>query len=361
MMKNIIQSNGKKMLLSVAALAMLACGCTGVTSNVTNINVQLAENAEKVYLHDMVNTVSLTALREDSCCIVGDVKKVEETDSFYFVMNQQKNMLVKFDKKGAPKSSYCKMGHAKGEYITINDFSVDEQQGIISLLADYTKVFLLDFSFNVKEVYELTTPLERICAFESSIYGYNMLNNKIVAVSADGCKDIVQGVQLPSWVYSQTPVFFKTGGKLLVSLECDNCIYSLSNNKTDKFVSYSYKGYDEILKRYSNEGGAEDDMFLSTPIMMRGISLDDDVLRLIYSKDMIVRYASIDLQKNDVVADGVFIGSPSPEWNGQQNEWIADSFVDGTELPVDSGYMEKIKYVNGKNLLGPVVVKYFFK
>lgn len=75
MMKNIIQSNGQKMLLAVAALAMLACGCTGVTSNVTNINVQLAENAEKVYLHDMVNSVSLTALREDSCCIVGDVKK----------------------------------------------------------------------------------------------------------------------------------------------------------------------------------------------------------------------------------------------------------------------------------------------
>lgn len=354
-------SNGKKMLLAVASLAMLACGCTGVTSNDTDITVQLAENAEKVLFYDMVNSVSLTALKEDSCCVVGDVKKVEETDSFYFVLNQQKNMLVKFDKKGALRSSYCKIGHAKGEYITINDFSVDEQQGIISLLADYTKVFLLDFSFNVKEMYDLKTPLERICAFESSIYGYSTLNNKIVAVSADGCNDIVQGVQLPSWVFSQTPVFFKTGGKLLVSLECDNSIYSIGNDRADKFVSYSYNGYDEILKRYSKEGGAEDEMFQNTPIRMISISLDDDALRFIYSKDMIVRYACIDLQKKDVVADGLFIGSPSPEWNGQQNGWIAESFVDGTELPVDSGYMKKIKYVNGKNLSGPVVVKYFFK
>ena len=43
-----MQSNGKGMLLAVVSLAMLACGCTGVTSNVTDITVQLAENAEKV-------------------------------------------------------------------------------------------------------------------------------------------------------------------------------------------------------------------------------------------------------------------------------------------------------------------------
>lgn len=83
-----MQSNGKRMLLAVVSLAMLACGCTGVTSNVTDITVQLAENAEKVLFYDMVNSVSLTALKEDSCFVVGDVKKVEETDSFYFVLNQ---------------------------------------------------------------------------------------------------------------------------------------------------------------------------------------------------------------------------------------------------------------------------------
>lgn len=39
-----MQSNGKRMLLAVVSLAMLACGCTGVTSNVTDITYVNGKN-----------------------------------------------------------------------------------------------------------------------------------------------------------------------------------------------------------------------------------------------------------------------------------------------------------------------------
>lgn len=356
-MKKIIHSIGKILPIIIAAFTIYSC--INATSTEADITVLLGENTGKVYLYDMIDSVSLTALNEDSSSVVGDAKKVEETDSFYFILNQQKNMLAKFDKNGEFRSSFCKLGHAKGEYITINDFSVDELHGNIFLLADNTKLFVLDFSFKVKDMSELKTPLERICAFGTFVYGYSALHNKIVAVSANGCSDIVQGVELPSWVYSQTQVFFKTDGKLLASLECDNCIYSLSSNRTDKFISYSYDGYDEMLKRYSDKEDTSENIFQNTPIRIRSVSVEKDTLRLIYSKDMIVRCACIDLAQKCIVADGIFFGSPSPEWNGHKKGWIAESFANGTELPVDSVYRDKITYLNSKSLSGLVIVKYY--
>ena len=84
-----------------------------------------------------------------------------------------------------------------------------------------------DLSFKLKQAFNLSVPLERICVYKSKIFGYSAIDNKIVCMSNGEFKDVVKGEKPKSWIYSQTQVFFKTDGLLLASLECDTIIYRI--------------------------------------------------------------------------------------------------------------------------------------
>lgn len=346
--------------LIMLLMSIMACSCIG-TAEQSSV-IKLGESNKTVQFCDIVDSVSLTVLTEDSTCIVGEIKKVEETISNYFVMNQQKTAIAKFDKNGAFVERLHKVGRSKDEYIGINDFSVDEQNNMIVLLCDYTKLHVYDLSFKLKQAFNLSVPLERICVYKSKIFGYSAIDNKIVCMSNGEFKDVVKGEKPKSWIYSQTQVFFKTDGLLLASLECDTIIYRIDNNGVSRHISFLYDGYEDIIDQYrESDVESSNGLVVNTPVRIRNVHSNENVLNVIYAKDMVVRCALIDLIDQKIISDGIFIGSPSPEWNGRCNEMIAGEFANGIDLPIDSAYMNKITTPHDKSIFGSVIVKYHLK
>lgn len=345
-------------MLAVSFMTIMASSCIGTAEH--SPTVELGESKNTVHFCDVVDSVSMTVLSEDSTCIVGEIRKAEETNGDYFVMNQQQTSISKFDKDGGHVKTLRKVGRSKEEYIRINDFSVDEQNNTIVLLCDYTKLHVYDLSFNLQRTLDLNIPLERICIFKSDIFGYCALDNKIVNLSNGKTQDVVKGNELKSWVYSQTQVFFKTDDMLLASLECDTIIYRIEGNKANKYISFSYDGYEDIIDKYQDNTveNSNGRIITSTPVRIMALRSNKNILTMIYSKDMVVRCAMIDLINPKTMTDGIFIGYPSPEWNGHCNEMIAGAFANGEDLPIDSAYTRKTSFTLNKSIPGTVIVKY---
>lgn len=60
-------------------MSIMACSCIGTAEQ--SPVIKLGESNKTVQFCDIVDSVSLTVLTEDSTCIVGEIKKVEETIS----------------------------------------------------------------------------------------------------------------------------------------------------------------------------------------------------------------------------------------------------------------------------------------
>lgn len=147
---------------------------------------------------------------------------------------------------------------------------------------------------------------------------------------------------------------------MLVAMECDNTIYRVDDDGAGKYMSFTYDDYHKIIDKYKDEGKRDGDGSFPavSPVRVKNLSLKDDTLKMIYSKDFLVRCSSVDVRNRNLIYDGVFIGSPSPEWNGERGCVFAEAFADGTGLPIDSGYLNKLDSPFVDSLSGPVVVKY---
>ena len=322
-------------------------------------DVILGETNNTIKFCEHVNSASITILNDDSSCIIGQIKKVEETADSYFAMNQQKTAIVKFDKKGNFVDKLHKVGRAKDEYVTINDFSVDEKSQQLALLCNYTKIIICDLSFNIKEIFDWGMPMERICLHNSYLYGLNQIENKIVFLSGKKPQVIIHGIRPDSWVFTQTSVFFKTGNKLLATLECDNNVYVIDSCNVYKYLSFTYEGYKEVINQYRKKNNDQTESTNQIPLArIWNINESNDTLNLFYSKDWVIRYASIDMNNKTIIFDGIFIGSPSPKWNGLKHELIAESFSSGSGFPIDTSYIKKIDSQFDPSMIGSVIVKY---
>lgn len=336
------------------ALIVLTGSCTGISGNDTVVS--LGDTDLPVKYRNYINSAELTLLQDDTTCVVGRIEKVVETSDAYFVLNQKRTAIIKFNKQGNYIDKFYKVGHAKGEYSEIIDFSVDETDNRIVVLCDYTKGFVCDLSFQIQKIHDWQVPIGRICAYRSKIYGFYMLENRIISLSNDGSKDILQSFKPAGWVYSQTDIFHKTDDKLLVTLECDNTIYLIEDQEARPYLKYSYDYYEKAIEQLqmTTQSG-----FDKKPLLrIRNLDLRQDTLNLIYSKGWVIRFAKIDMTCKKLLTDGQCIGSPTPDWNGYSNSVLAGTFTDGEKFPIDTSYINRINVPFDSSVVGSVIVKY---
>ncbi len=347
--------------LSVIAFTlMVICACTSKTPG--KYSEKLGSTSDVVHFNEMVDSVVLIRVQEDSTTVLGTISKIEVGDGDFYALNQQHNTIVRIDSLGNCQSQLRNIGKSKTEYIRIDDFSIDNELGILALLCDFTKVIYYDLNFNLLKVDILDVPLYRICLWEGNLYGYTTEDNSIVRIDNHRVQKIIETDKIPFWIYSQTPVFHKTGGKLLATLECDNKIYEINNNKTKGILTFTYDNYEEIRQKYMNppKSHTKTSLYEETPLRVQYLTLKNDKLLMIYSKDMLVRIAVFNFKNKSIVRDGIFIGSPSPLWN-TSNASLAFSFETGNSLPVDSSYIHKIIEMNNYKDIGPIIIKYKIK
>ncbi len=132
--------------------------------------------------------------------------------------------------------------------------------------------------------------------------------------------------------------------------------------KAKELSIFTYNNYEEIRQKYMNPptSHTKTSLYEETPLRVQYLTLKDNKLLMIYSKDMLVRIAVFNLKNKSIVRDGVFIGSPSPLWN-TSNASLAFSFETGNSLPVDSSYLHKIVKQNKYQDEGLVIIKYVIR
>lgn len=339
---------------------MVIYACTSKTSG--KYSEKLGSTSDVVRFNEMVDSVVLIRIQEDSTTVLGTISKIEAGNGDFYALNQQHNMIVRIDSLGICQSQLRNIGKSKTEYIRIEDFSIDNGLGILALLCDFTKVIYYDLNFNLLKVDVLDVPLYRICLWEGNLYGYTTEDNSIVRIDNHTVQKIIETDKIPFGVFSQTPIFHKTGGKLLATLECDNNIYEIHNSEVKKLLTFTYDNYEEIRQKYMNppKTHTKTSLYEETPLRIQHLAIRNNLLLMIYSKDMLVRIAVFNLKNKSIVRDGVFIGSPSPSWN-TSNESLAFSFETGNSLPVDSSYIHKIIEMNNYKDIGPIIIKYKIK
>lgn len=345
---------------SVIGLTLIIHACTLKTSE--KHSEELGQTSELVHFNELVDSVILTRVQEDETTILGTISKIEVGNRDFYALNQQHNMIVRIDSLGICQSKLKKIGKSRTEYIRIEDFSIDNEKDVLAILCDFTKVIYYDLNFNLLKVENINVPLYRVCLWEGKLYGYTAEDNCIVRIENGVVQKIIETDQVPFWVFSQTPVFHKTGNKLLATLECDNKIYEIRHGEAKELLTYTYENDEEIRRKYMNppQNQTTTSLYEETPLKIQHLAIRNNQLLMIYSKDMLVRIAEFDLKNKSIVRDGVFHGSPSPSWNAL-NVSLASSFETESALPVDSSYLDKIVEQNKYQDEGPVIIKYVIR
>ena len=94
----------------------------------------------------------ILALEETEKSRVGNIEKLVKVDSLLFVLDNRLAMRVfVFDiNTGRFINSIGRTGNGPGEYVDINDFSVDTQRGVVSILSARHTVIEYDYQGNYK-------------------------------------------------------------------------------------------------------------------------------------------------------------------------------------------------------------------
>lgn len=97
------------------------------------IDLDLAKKMETLFLHStLYKSVKIIPLETNKSCLIGLINKLQVTDNFILVLDRSKaNSLYVFNKEGHFVRKIGRVGQGPGEYISIADFTVDRENGIV--------------------------------------------------------------------------------------------------------------------------------------------------------------------------------------------------------------------------------------
>ena len=141
--------NIRKIYIGLSVIAftlMVIYACTSKTSG--KYSEILGSTSDVVHFNEMIDSIVLIRVQEDSTTVLGTISKIEVGNGDFYALNQQHNTIVRIDSLGNCHSQLRNIGKSKTEYIRIDDFSIDNELGILALLCDFTKVIYYDLNFN---------------------------------------------------------------------------------------------------------------------------------------------------------------------------------------------------------------------
>ncbi len=104
--------------------------------------------------YDVIKDIEFVPLELTDESIVGSVSKIKFYKNFILFLDEQTNSIFIFDDKGKYIKKIARVGQGPGEYISINDFCVHPQTGMITIATSSRKY--ITYSFDLKEFKEYT-------------------------------------------------------------------------------------------------------------------------------------------------------------------------------------------------------------
>lgn len=106
-------------------------------------------NKEEIDLQSIFKNPYIIGLEETSNSRIGVINKIVLDDSLLFVLDaDMSKQIVIYNNEGKYIKSIRKIGRAESEYISLNDFSINQKDKQIYLLCDKRKILVYDFEGN---------------------------------------------------------------------------------------------------------------------------------------------------------------------------------------------------------------------
>ena len=116
----------------------------------------LNDSPLEVDLYDLVDTVLYVPLETSDSCLLGDVIQAKKIEGYYVVRDN--SGVYTFDEDGCFVSEIGRKGRGEHEYISLNNFYVDERRRLIGLICNASSKVMY-YTYDGK--YEYTIPISK--------------------------------------------------------------------------------------------------------------------------------------------------------------------------------------------------------
>jgi len=163
-----------KDIIKIMAFSALVSSCGGQGGDAASdvINVKLDVCKEQLTPLDVMDVGEWICIEAEGSGYVGRVKRVEEFDGDFYVLDdlEQKAVLV-YDKNGNFKCRIGATGEGPGEYQSILNFAIDRKNRKVVILTHQYQLFMYDMDGSfVKSHMSLTDPISDIVYANGNIW-----------------------------------------------------------------------------------------------------------------------------------------------------------------------------------------------
>jgi len=222
------------------AIGLLLASCNNPTTSVLPYRIDLENgitNINSIPLSTLGSKLEYVALETDTACLIQSISNAFLTDSLIFVSDYDR--LLKFDNKGNFLKQIGKKGRGPGEYPSLGNFLIDEDNREIFVLSSRI-VLVFDFEGNFKRDFKIDFPCRQFMLNQNReliFHPFNFANSgtdtvyswyitdrtgavrtKLVNTLKRSNKAVIVPVS-PLYLYDKTPHFMEFGVDTLYSFE----------------------------------------------------------------------------------------------------------------------------------------------
>jgi hypothetical protein len=238
------------------AIGLLLASCNNPTTSVLPYRIDLENgitNINSIPLSTLGSKLEYVALETDTACLIQSISNAFLTDSLIFVSDYDR--LLKFDNKGNFLKQIGKKGRGPGEYPSLGNFLIDEDNREIFVLSSRI-VLVFDFEGNFKRDFKIDFPCRQFMLNQNReliFHPFNFANSgtdtvyswyitdrrgavrtKLVNTLKRSHKAVIVPVS-PLYLYDKTPHFMEFGVDTLYSFDNNEkkpyAIFNLGNLK----------------------------------------------------------------------------------------------------------------------------------
>lgn len=234
--------SGIVIVLAILGMTSLLSSCM-TSMNVMSSDIPVAfEDAELQSSSILKNQTCVKLQSGNQQAMLGRIDRVLCADNRLFVFDKGNNKLVAFDNNGSFISSTVNMvGHAKNEYIHLNDVALDDINRRIYLYCDRPyQMLIVDYDLNVTECVPLKELLLEIAVDSEYLYAlypdlsdfskYDVRCYRKDNLTGDPVILIKQDKAIPNTL-GIGKLLCRSGDYIYTCLPFDNTIYKIADGK----------------------------------------------------------------------------------------------------------------------------------
>lgn len=289
------------------------------TESNSKITVALgAGSTEKIWMNDIFEVENWIELEADSSAMLSNVSKIEVTkDAIYILTRSSYGKICKFDKQGRYICNIGNYGHGHGEYIFLNDFTIDKKNNEVLLLADFSKI--IKYKSDGRYISSKMVGNYNMANIKATANGvFTSSNHRCFNTQKDNCllyqlNDSL--IHINEWFSTLNVQNVPLVSSVFQNIK-DNLYY------IDNFKNCIYH-YDNIAKVFSNEIGFslpnpcpinifDDNKLFSQKYrdvdFIKNVIFDNERILVIYSIMGTTKLSVINLSDGKIVKEGIYSG-----------------------------------------------------